>query len=126
MIALATKKEKTKAERIRAEVNRLKRILKAAEVDENKFKLVEPLFERASFLRMTCEDLEAYLLEYGYTEPFQQSPNLPPYNKQRVEATLMFQANKDYKTIMKQIADILDVKASVIKDDGFDEWNRGN
>jgi len=124
---VATKKEKTKSELITAEKNRLKRILKAAEVDDNKLKAVEGLIDRAGFLKIQCEIFEADLLQKGYTEKFTQNPNgSNPYERERPTARLYATTVKDYKTTMKQIIEVLGTKANVIKDDGFNEWNRGN
>ena len=45
---MATKKEKTKEQRIKTEKTRLKGIFK--DLDENKRKLVTPLIEKAAFM----------------------------------------------------------------------------
>ncbi|OXS73225.1 hypothetical protein B1B04_13145 [Lysinibacillus sp. KCTC 33748] len=124
---MAVKKKKTKTERITAEKNRLKRILKAAEVDDNKLEAVEGLVERASFLKIQCEEFERDLLENGYVEMFTQNPDgSGAYERERPTAKFYATTVKDYKTTMKQIIEVLGTKANVIKDDGFDEWNRGN
>lgn len=122
---MATKKDKTKVERITAEKNRLKRILKNAEVDDNKLKAVEGLIERAAFLKIQCEEFELDLLENGYTEMFTQSKDVEGYERERPTARLYATTVKDFKTTMKQIVEVLGTKANVIKDDGFDEWNKG-
>ena len=52
---------KTKDERIRGEKRRLSRIYR--DIDENKKKLAAGLIERAAFMRIECEDLEADLID---------------------------------------------------------------
>lgn len=124
---MATKKEYTKEERIKKEVTRMNRILKQEEVDESKVKALDGVIQRAAFLKIACEDFEVFLLENGHTEPFQQSPQVPPFNKIRAEATLHQSSVKDYKSLMKQIADTLDIVGNKnLLDDGFDEWNKGD
>jgi len=123
---MVIKKELSKSDRIKKEVNRIKRLLKVAEVDDNRIKVLEGLIQRAGFLRIACEDLEEYLLEHGHTEPFQQSTNLPPYNKIRAEATLHASSVKDYKAICKQITDSFEQKVNVnLIDDGFESFLAG-
>lgn len=56
---MATKKEKTKEQRIKTEKTRLKGIFK--DLDENKRKLVTPLIEKAAFMSVELDDLQAKL-----------------------------------------------------------------
>lgn len=56
---MATKKEKTKEQRIKTEKTRLKGIFK--DLDENKRKLVTPLIEKAAFMSIELDDLQAKL-----------------------------------------------------------------
>ena len=80
------KRIKTKDERIRGEKQRLSRIYK--NLEENKKKLAAGLIERAAFMRIECEDLEADLIENGWTEQFQQSEKLAPYDRARPQGKL--------------------------------------
>lgn len=124
---MVIKKEYTKEERIKREINRIKRVLKDADVDENKVKALEGVIQRAGFLRIACEDFEKDLLENGFTEPFQQSPNVPPFDKKRVIAELYGTSIKDYKSLCKQIADAFEHKVNVnLINDGFDDFVNGN
>lgn len=124
---MANKQVVTKGDRIKREVGRIKRILKTANVDENKVKALEGVINRAGFLRVTCEEFEKYLLEHGFTEPFTQSANIPPYNKKRAEADLYATSIKDYKAICKQISDAFDTPKLNINliDDGFESFLKG-
>lgn len=54
---MAAKKEKTKEQRIKSEKTRLKGIFK--DLDENKRKLVTPLIEKAAFMSVELDDLQA-------------------------------------------------------------------
>ena len=63
---MATKKEKTKEQRIKTEKNRLKGIFK--DLDENKRKLVTPLIEKAAFMSIELDDLQAKLEKDGWTQ----------------------------------------------------------
>lgn len=66
---MATKKEKTKEQRIKTEKTRLKGIFK--DLDENKRKLVTPLIEKAAFMSIELDDLQAKLEKDGWTSEYQ-------------------------------------------------------
>lgn len=66
---MATKKEKTKEQRIKTEKTRLKGIFK--DLDENKRKLVTPLIEKAAFMSVELDDLQAKLEKDGWTSEYQ-------------------------------------------------------
>ncbi|WP_447402336.1 hypothetical protein ACE1MS_11790 [Lysinibacillus sp. fkY74-1] len=123
---MANRRVYTREDKIKREVGRIKRLLKAADVDENKVKALEGVIQRAGFLRVMCEEFEAYLLEHGFTEPFTQSANIPPYNKKRAEADLYATSLKDYKALCKQITDAFESKMNInLIDDGFDAFVNG-
>lgn len=70
---MATKKEKTKEQRIKTEKTRLKGIFK--DLDENKRKLVTPLIEKAAFMSIELDDLQAKLEKEGWTSEYQNGQN---------------------------------------------------
>ena len=70
---MATKKEKTKEQRIKTEKTRLKGIFK--DLDENKRKLVTPLIEKAAFMSIELDDLQAKLEKDGWTSEYQNGQN---------------------------------------------------
>ena len=70
---MATKKEKTKEQRIKTEKTRLKGIFK--DLDENKRKLVTPLIEKAAFMSVELDDLQAKLEKDGWTSEYQNGQN---------------------------------------------------
>lgn len=112
---------KTKEERIRGEKNRLTRLFK--ELPEKKKKLTVGLIERAAFMRVELEDLEADLKENGWTEPFQQSEKVEPYDRARPQGQTYNTMNASYQKIMKQLHDMLPTEApQKQQDDGFEAF----
>ena len=114
----------TKDERIRGEKSRLSRIYK--DIDKNKKKLAAGLIERAAFMRIECEDLEADLIENGWTEQFQQSEKLEPYDRARPQGQAYQQLNANYQKVIKQLDALLpQAKQSGREDDGFADFVNG-
>jgi hypothetical protein len=116
---MARKKELTKAERIKLEEARLRKIY--TNIKEENKSIVDGVIQRAAFMRIQLEIYEADLDEKGYTELFTQSPNTPPYERERPVARLYSTMNKNYQTIIKQLSDLLpkDVKQKPDEDDDF-------
>ena len=98
-------KEKTRDQRIAAERRRLSAIF--AEIEVKRKNTVGGLIERAAFMRVSCEDLEAYLNEHGFTELFQQGDKQAPYMRERPEAKVYATMNSNYQKIIKQLTDLL-------------------
>lgn len=112
---------KTKEERIRGEKNRLTRLFK--ELPEKKKKLTIGLIERAAFMRVELEDLEEDLKENGWTESFQQSEKVEPYDRARPQGQTYNTMNASYQKIMKQLHDMLPVEnQQKQQDDGFEAF----
>lgn len=117
-------REKTKEERIRSEKNRLTRLFK--ELPEKKKKLSVGLIERAAFMRVELEDLEIDLKENGWTEPFQQSEKVEPYDRARPQGQTYNTMNTSYQKIIKQLHDMLPAEAAQkATDDGFEAFVNG-
>lgn len=117
-------RRKTKEERIRGEKNRLIKLFK--ELPEKKKKLAIGLIERAAFMRVELEDLEEDLKENGWTEPFQQSEKMEPYDRARPQGQTYNTMNTSYQKIMRQLHDMLPVEAvAKPKDDGFEDFVSG-
>ena len=121
---MAGKKEKTKDERISAEKNRLNRIYK--NLDGPKKAVAAGLIERAAFMRVELEDLEADLSANGWTEPFSQG-NQEPYDRARPSGQTYNTLNANYQKIIKQLDSMLPKVESTRKpdDDGFDDFVNG-
>lgn len=115
------KKEKTKEEKIKAELSRLRRIYK--EIEERKKKTVEGLIERAAYMRVTLEAFEVDLDENGFTEQFQQGKEQEPYERKRPVADLYNTMNTSYQKAVKQLCDLLPKEEKTPqKSDGFDDF----
>jgi len=118
---MTTRKELTKEQRIRKEFNRLKRFYKVLVSDE-KLKSIDGLMQRAAYLRITIEDMEADLDENGFTELFSQSENQSPYERERPTARLFNTMTKNYQSAMTQLNKVLPDEAPKDTDDGFDNF----
>lgn len=119
---MAIKKELTKEERVKKEINRLKRIYK--EMPKDTLMVVEGLIVEAADLRVRLEDIRKDLDENGYDEMFSQSENQDPYERERPAARRYIAMNKSYQTIMKQLGDYIPKKPVEMKpqSDGFEEF----
>ena len=115
-----TKKEKSKADRIKAEKERLNTIYK--DIEPRKKDTVAGLIERCAYMRVTLEDFEVDLDENGFTEKFSQG-NQEPYDRKRPVAEMYQGMNTSYQKAIKQLSDLLP-KEVVVKneDDGFDDF----
>ena len=110
---------KTKDERIRSEKTRLRKHYK--DLDAPKWALAQGLIERAAFMRVELEDLEADLEKNGWTEPFTQSPDVEPYDRARPQGQSYQTLNSNYQKIIKQLDGMLP-KAAGQGGDGFEEF----
>lgn len=77
----------------------------------------ERLIQRAAYQKATLEDLEKDLDENGWTEPFQQSQNLDPYDRKRPNADLYISLSAQYTRTMKQLDAMLPKGAGTATDD---------
>lgn len=115
---MAIKKELTKAERITKEDKRLRKIY--SDITKDKQALIDGLISRAAYMRVTLEDYEKDIDENGYYELFTQSEKTDPYERERPAARLYNTMNKNYQSIIKQLADLLPKDSGVEEDDSFD------
>lgn len=120
---MASKRELTVDERIKKEVLRLKRIYE--NIDKDNKAIIDGLIQRAAYMRITLEDWELDIMENGCTEMFTQSPNTPPYERERPVARLYNTMNKNYQSIIKQLSDLVPKQEVKPKDDGFDDFISG-
>lgn len=117
-------KKKNKANRIKDEVERLKK--NYAELPDSKKRVAEGLIARAAFMRVELEDLEAYLSENGWTEKFAQG-NQEPYDRARPQGQTYNTMNANYQKIIKQLDSLLPKEDAKPRDedDGFDDFVGG-
>lgn len=115
---------KTKKSRVSAEKKRLAQLY--ADLPENKKHLAAGLIERAAFMRVELEDLEAFLAENGWTELFSQG-NQDPYDRARPQGQTYNTMNANYQKIIKQLDALLprDEIPKQVGDDGFDDFVYG-
>lgn len=113
-------KYQEKQERIETEIKRLKSLY--SKIDQKEKKLIEGLIQRAAYMRITLEDYEEDLDQNGYVEPFTQSVNTDPYDRERPVARLYNTMNKNYQSIMKQLTDMLPKHAPKQESDGFEDF----
>ncbi len=118
---MTIKQDLTKDKRVNTEKARLNKIYK--EIPKDKKSLIDGLIHRASFMRITLENMEIDLDTKGFVEMFSQSEKTDPYERERPVARLYNTVNKNYQSIIKQLSDLLpkdDVKK--VMNDGFDKF----
>lgn len=116
--------EKTKEARIRAEKNKLARNYR--DLPKGQKSIADGLIERAAFMRVELEDLEADLKVNGWTEMFSQG-NQAPYNRARPQGQTYNALNGNYQKIIKQLDAMLPKEDKLVgdPDDGFDSFVNG-
>lgn len=105
-------KEKTKDERIDEEKRKLRALFK--DLSEDSKKLYSGLIDNAAFMRVTLEEYAKDIALHGSVESFTQSEKAPEYDRQRPVVLLYNAMNKNYQSIMKQLADALPANNSAI------------
>ena len=110
--------------RIKKEETKLKKIFKDKGIDVSKNSAIQSLISRASFMKVSLENLEQDLKENGWTELFQQGKDQKPYERQRPTATTYTSLNTNYQKIIKQLTDLLPKSKSNIENqtDTFEEF----
>lgn len=119
---MVSKKELTKVERVKKEINRLKRMYK--DLPKDTLAIVQGLIVEAADLRIRLEDIREDLDLNGYDEMFSQSPDQEPYERERPQARRYIAMNKSYQSITKQLGDYIPKPEPKKKegDDGFDSF----
>lgn len=117
---MATKKELSKSERITNEEKRLRKNYN--DIQSDKLAIVDGLIRRAAYMRVTLEDMEIDLDTNGFYELFSQSENQEPYERERPVARQYQTMNKNYQSIIKQLADLLPKEVAKEEDDGFESF----
>lgn len=104
--------KKKKTRRVKEEINRISQLFE--NVPEDKQKLVSGLIERAAFMRAELEDLEVFLAENGWTESFQQSERVPPYDRARPQGQTYATLASNYQKIIKQLSELAPEKPAEV------------
>jgi uncharacterized protein (UPF0147 family) len=125
VVLVAKYDELSKDEKIKKEIRRLNQIYK--NIPKNEKAVIEGLIRRAAYMRITLEEMEEDLNTNGYTELFTQSEKVEPYERERPVARLYNAMNKNYQTIMKQLAEFVEKEPALAKEqsDGFEEFVNG-
>lgn len=118
IVQISTKEEREV--RIKKEQTRLKRIY--ADVGKDNKAIIDGLIYRASFMRISLEDMETDLDGNGFVEYFTQSERTPPYQRERPVAKLYNTLNKNYQSIIKQLSDLLPKEKAKEVSDGFEDF----
>lgn len=93
-----------KEQRIKKELNRIKKIFK--NLDEDKKKISESLMKNAAFMAITLEDLQAEINEKGCTEEYQNGQNQHGI-KESTASKVYNSMIKNYTSCIKQLIDLL-------------------
>lgn len=100
---MASSKEKTKEQRIKAENIRLKSTFK--ELDENKKRIVMPLIQKAAFMHVELEELQAVIEVKGCVCEYKNGEN--QYGtKKSPEVDVYNTMIKNYTVIIKTLAEL--------------------
>lgn len=101
---MATRAEKTKEQKIKAEKTRLKGIFK--DLDDNKRKLVTPLIEKAAFMGVELDELQEVIEQDGWTSEYKNGEN--QYGtKKSPEAETYIALSKNYAAVIKQLTELV-------------------
>lgn len=107
-----------KRDKIKKEMNRLKKLFK--EFDKAKSKSLEGLIENAAFMRITLDELREDLLVNGTTELFEQGEQT--FNRERPEAKQYTTFIQRYSQVMKQLIDLLPSEVKKQEEDALMEF----
>ena len=102
--SMAAKKEKTKEQRIKAEISKINKVFK--ELDENKKKIVTPLIQKAAFMHVELEELQKTIEVEGCVDEYQNGANQWG-KKKSAEVDVYNTMIKDYTAIIKTLADMV-------------------
>ena len=116
--------KKTKSARVKAEMKRLGKVYE--DLAPAKKVIAQGLIERAAFMRVEMEDLEADLTENGWVEKFCQG-NQEPYDRARPQGQTYNAVNSNYQKTIKQLDSMLpkEEKKAGDANDGFDDFVNG-
>ncbi len=104
VIIMATKKDLTKDQKIKREINRLKRVFR--DLDKNKLQTVESLIRNAAFMAVSLEELQEIINEEGYTVEYQNGANQSG-TKQSDAVKTHIAMTKNHAAIIKQLCELV-------------------
>lgn len=96
--------EEMKLEKIQKEQKKIKKIFK--DLDENKKRLVNPLIEKAAFMSVTLDELQATINDEGCVSEYKNGEN--QYGtKKSPEVEIYLNMSKNYAVIIKQLTELV-------------------
>lgn len=101
---METKKDLTKDQKIKREINRLKRVFR--DLDKNKLQTVESLIRNAAFMAVSLEELQEIINEEGYAVEYQNGANQSG-TKQSDAIKTYIAMTKNHATIIKQLCELV-------------------
>ena len=96
--------ELTKDEKIKKEINRLKKVFK--DLDKNKLDTVISLIQNAAFMAVSLEELQNSINEKGYISEYQNGENQFG-TKKSPEVEIHIAMTKNHSAIIKQLAEMV-------------------
>lgn len=94
----------TKKGRVKKEKARLMELFK--DLEPNKLQTCLALIDRAAFITISLEDVEAQLNETGWVEPYQNGENQSGWKKSAA-ADVHISLTKNLNTIIKQLLELV-------------------
>ena len=111
---------KSKESRIKAEKKRLCSLYKT--LPESRHKLATGLIDRAAFMRVELDELEADLQKNGWSEMFSQGKQ-EPYERARPSGQVFNTMSANYLKVIHQLDSMLPKAQQPQEEgDGFDEF----
>ncbi len=101
---MATKKLLSKEDKIKREINRLKKVFK--NLDGNMLATVQSLIQNAAFMTVTLEDLQEAINENGCTSEYKNGENQFG-TKKSPEIEIHIAMTKNHAVVIKQLADLV-------------------
>lgn len=105
MMELSAEQIKERDKLVKKEERRLLKIFK--EIPEDKRKVTEGLITQAARSRVMLNYMWQDIQENGEYEMFQQSQNVPAYERERPVARLYNTRDQSYQRALKQLTDLL-------------------
>lgn len=102
-IFLSISEQLEKEDKIRKEINRIKKLYK--DFNKDKARVLEGLIKEAAFMKVELEELRNDLLITGLTELFVQGEQC--FNRERPESKLYTSFIQRYSQVMKQLIEML-------------------
>lgn len=98
------KTEQEKIKKIKREQRKIKKIFE--DLDENKQKLVMPLIDKAAFMSVTLDELQAVINDEGCVSEYKNGENQFG-TKKSPEVEIYLNMSKNYANIIKQLTELV-------------------